>query len=106
MGGGISDYSMSLSLLLAHLILSAFHDQGLLSLLIKKALLVLLAEEVLDLVAQALLLLVLGRGSTVAAIFLLVDVAFAAALECAVSNRALVDYVSFDRKPTPVWKLS
>lgn len=50
-------------------------------------LLVLLAEKVLDLVAQAFLVLLvvlflfLGGSSTVASVFFLVDVAFAAALE-------------------------
>jgi hypothetical protein len=50
-------------------------------------LLVLLAEKMLDLVAQAFLVLLivlvlfLGRGSTVASVFFLVDVAFAAALK-------------------------
>ena len=52
-------------------------------LLSKEVLLVLLAEEMLDLVAQAflvLLVLFLGGGSAVASVLLLVDVTFAAAL--------------------------
>jgi hypothetical protein len=61
------------------------------SLLAKKGLLVLLAKKMLDLVAQAFLLLLwllffLSRGSTVASVFLLVDVAFAAALVAVVSQ--------------------
>jgi hypothetical protein len=61
------------------------------SLLAKKGLLVLLAKKMLDLVAQAFLLQLwllffLSRGSTVASVFLLVDVAFAAALVAVVSQ--------------------
>jgi hypothetical protein len=57
------------------------------SLLAKNVLLVLLAEKMLDLVAQAflgvllLLVLFLGGSSTVASVFFLVDVSFAAALD-------------------------
>jgi hypothetical protein len=62
-------------------------------LLDKKVLLVLLAEKMLDLVAQAFLVLLvvlflfLGGSSTVASVFLLVDVAFASTLDYAVSQR-------------------
>lgn len=67
----------------------------LLHLLVKKALLVLLAEKMLDLVAQAFLALCLfvGGSSTVASVFFFVDVAFAAALDVIVSDRVLIDDV-------------
>jgi hypothetical protein len=63
----------------------------LLGLLAKERLLVLLAKKRLDLVTQAFLLLMwllflLGGSSTVASVFFLVDVAFAAALDVAVSQ--------------------